>query len=105
MTGLEFGIAELVTVTLETSEGGPEHIPLEKRLYVTVPPAVLKAPVNTAESNTDPPTTIVGEDREAPIATPIGLTVSAVQVLLAMLLFASPLYTAFQLYGPALLKV
>src|SRR2546427_3686841 len=104
MTDLELGIAELVTVTLEIDEGDPEHIPLEKRLYVTVPPALLVAPVNTAESNTEPPTVIVAADKEVAIATPFGLTVRGSQALVAMLLFASPLYAAFQLNGPAVLN-
>src|SRR3989442_14412642 len=105
MTDLEFGMVELVTVTWEMDEGDPEHIPLEKRLYVTVPPAPLVAPVSIAESNTEPPTVIVVEDREVAIATPFGLTVSGSQGLLARLLFVSPLYAAFQLTGAVLLKV
>src|SRR3989442_15104385 len=101
MTDLEFGMVELVTVTWEMDEGDPEHIPLEKRLYGTVPPAPLEAPVNTAESNTEPPTVIVFDDREVAIATPFGLTVRGCQALLARLFFVSQMYAALQRNHPA----
>ena len=105
MTGLELGIVELATVTWEMAEKVPVHVPLEKRLYVTVPPALLVEPVNAAESYAELPTVIVVEDRLVAIDTPFGLTVRGSQALLARLLFASPLYAAFQLTGAVLLKV
>src|SRR2546428_12708987 len=105
MTGLEFGIVELATVTWEMAEKVPVHVPLEKRLYVTVPPALLVEPVNAAESYAELPTVIVVEDRLVAIDTPFGLTVRGSQALLARLLFVSPLYAAFQLTGAVLLKV
>jgi hypothetical protein len=57
-----------------------------------------------AESNTELPTVIAVEDRLVAMLTPFGLTVRSTQALVATLLFASPLYTVFQLYDPAVLN-
>jgi hypothetical protein len=99
------GTNAFVTVTVDTAEDDPEHVPLVKRLYVTVPPAVPVAPVRVAESDTELPTVMVAEDRFVARLTTFELTVRGSQTLVATLLFVSPLYAAFQLYGPAVLKV
>jgi hypothetical protein len=105
MTDWELGTAPFVTGTVDTTEDVPEHVPLVKRLYVTVPPAVLVAPVMVAESNAEAPTVIVVEDRLVTMLTVWVPTVRSAQPLVAILLFASPLYTEFQLYDPAELNV
>ena len=105
VTDRELGTTAFVTVMTETAEGDPEHVPMVKRLYVTVPPALLEAPVRVAESNTEPPTVIVVADRLDVILGPFRVTVRGSQGLVAALLFVSPLYAAFQLYGPAVLNV
>jgi len=104
MTALEFGTVELATVTCEMIEDVPEHTPFEKRLYVTVPPALVVAPVRTEESDAELPTTMVVEERLVTITTPFGLTVRSSHGLVAALLLASPLNAAFQLYNPAALN-
>jgi len=71
---------------------------------VTVPPAVPDASVSTAESYTELPTVIVVADRLVAMLGPFRVTVSGSQRLVAPLLFVSPLYAPFQLYGPALLN-
>jgi len=57
VTDLELGTAAFVTVTVDTTEGDPEHVPLVKRLYVTDPPD-WKPMVIVAESKTEVPTGI-----------------------------------------------
>src|SRR5712692_1086380 len=105
VTDLELGTTALVTVMTEIVDGDPEHVPVAKTLYVTVPPALLEAPVRVAESNTEPPTVIVVADRLVAIVGPFRVTVRGSHALVAALLFISPLYAAFQLYDPAVLNV
>ena len=54
--GLESGTMWFVTVTVSVLEEGAVHVPLVKRLYVTVPPALLEAPDSVAVSWTVVPT-------------------------------------------------
>jgi hypothetical protein len=67
---------------------------------------VLVEPVIVAVSNTEPPTVMVNAERFVEIFTPpFGLTVRGAHALVIPLLFVSPVYAAFQLYGPAVLNV
>jgi len=60
----EFGTIPFVTVTgVPTVVAVPAQVPSEKNSYVTVPPALLVAPVRVAESVTEPPAVIVIADR------------------------------------------
>src|SRR2546426_6819987 len=73
---------------------------------MTVPPAPGVTPVSVEESVTDPPTVMIDDDSVVESVTPeVGLTVRGSQPLGLPLLLASPEYTAFQLWGPAELKV
>jgi len=85
------GTTAFVTVTVDTTEDDPEQVPVVKRLYVTVPPALLVAPVMLAESDAVLPTVMVVEDRVVAMLTPPRLTMRSAQALVATLLFASPL--------------
>jgi len=51
----EFGTAAFVTVTFSVFAGVPVHVPFVNRWYVTVPPALLEAPVRVAVSWTVAP--------------------------------------------------
>jgi hypothetical protein len=63
VTGLEFGITPFDTVTTETMVDGALQTPLGNRKYVTVPPAVVVAPLRLAESRAEFPTTMLDDDR------------------------------------------
>jgi hypothetical protein len=58
---------------------------------VTVPPAVDVTLASAAESDTDPPTVILDDDRVVEIAIPVvGFTVRGSHVLVAAILLVSP---------------
>jgi hypothetical protein len=80
VTVLELATIPFVTVTTESTVPGAVQIPSAYRLYVTVPPAILVAPVNVAESVTDPPTVIVVAERLVVTVTTVGLTVIVLDV-------------------------
>ena len=101
--GVELGIPPLATFTVDTTLAVPPQVPPLNQLYVTVPPD-WKPPVIAAESDTEPPTVIGFAERVVLIVGLALLTVSGSQGLVMALLFASPLYAAFQLYEPALLN-
>jgi len=101
--GVELDIPPLTTLTVETTPAAPVQVPPVNQLYVTVPPA-WKPPVIVAESYAEPPTVIWFADRVVLIAGLALLTVRDSHGLVMALLFASPLYAAFQLYEPALLN-
>jgi hypothetical protein len=105
MTDRELGTTALATVMIEIVEGDPVHVPLVKRSYVTVPPAVTEAPDSVAVSYIEPPTVIVVAERLVVMLGPFRVTVRSSHALVAALLLVSPLYAAFQLYGPAVLNV
>jgi hypothetical protein len=86
VTERELGTIALVTVTMEIVEGNPEHIPVLKRSYVTVPLAVPEAPARVAESNTEPPANRVVADRLVAILGPFRVTVRGSHALVAALL-------------------
>jgi hypothetical protein len=81
----------------------PEHAFPAKKLYETVPPA-WKALVRVAESEAEPPTGMLGDDRLVVITGVALLTTRDLHALVIRMLFASPLYVACQLKVPVELK-
>ena len=96
-----------MTVTGDpTTAPVPEQDEPEKKLYVTVPPALLVTPLSVAESVTDPPTVMTLDESVVLIVTAVaGLTVRGSHGLVDPMLFESPEYRASKPKDPALGKV
>ena len=90
VTDRELGTTAFVTVTVDTTEGDPEHVPLVKRSYATVPLA-WKLLVIVAESETELPTVMTVCERLELIAGAALFTVRGSQGLVDALLLESPL--------------